>query len=391
MLNHPAVDREIERGRADCARPIGDPGSTTVWESWRNAGKIGVQGEVFLKDGVEPPDWNDTTIPDEKPGQVPKEAITRVQAFSGSDRQPIDPRQISFHDWALIDKAKPQFSPGDGIFEGGGAFGETRLNRETFEFIKRNCLWSKDGLRRYAQAYQDGKKPLIVFPPGAMEVKAAWIDLEREKVPKEKWNTFYSADYKGKKYGLMTLHVITKDIPNWFWASFHHKDQLSFGDKLEPGIETPDEFGQPSALKGTVWENYVLGGTQIEFDSSTGAPTMLSDAHVEKGFVRSSCITCHSTAVISPDDTKSVASQAAAMCILTPTVPEFDLDPKGCREIIGDKYFMKDDKLVAERGAPLPEWYMKNDKLFFIQTDFLYSLPQRAQKEMNSPPKRCVW
>ena len=83
MLSHPAVDRQIERGRADCTKPIGTPGTTAVWETWRNAGKgEDVPGEVFLKDGKEPPHWNDNEIKDYKPGGVPSVTIA---AFTKRD------------------------------------------------------------------------------------------------------------------------------------------------------------------------------------------------------------------------------------------------------------------------------------------------------------------
>jgi hypothetical protein len=295
---------------------------------------------------------------------------------------------ISAHDLALVDRIKPQFSP-DGIYSGSGAFGETRVSRSTYEFIKRECLWSKEGLQRYAKAFQDGKKPLIVFPPDAMEVKAAWIDFDRlgEVVPEEKRKTYYSAEYQGKKYGLMTLHVITKDIPNWFWATFHHVDQMT------GGFETEDTYGRPKILDGTVWANYKLGGTQVEFETSTGVPTILSDAHVERGFERSSCITCHATASVSPDGSRPVPNQFRAVCILTPNPPDFfGLNPAQCKQLIGERYFEpRTDQLIAERGSPLPEWYQKNGKLFFLPTDFLYSLPQRAQSETAAPPQRCIW
>ncbi len=401
-LSHPALDRKIERGKPDCTKPIGTPGTTAVWESWRNAGGTNDDGksfgEVFLSGGVEPPDWNDNKIHDEKPGQVPKTLVRNAAAMSIAAASDQPPTHFSFHDLALMDSLKPMFSPDDGMFTGGGAFGETRMNRATYEFIKRECLWSREGLERYAQAFLAGKKSRINFPPDAMEVKAAWISFTREGVPASEHHKYYTAEYKGEKYGLMTLHVLTKDIPNWFWASFHHVDQLKYqspadkGRPLKPGVETEDKYGRPKILDGTVWENYKLGGTQTEFESDIGEPTMLSDAHVEKGFVRSSCITCHATAVISPDKSPPVPDQRKALCILSPGDTNFGgVNVANCKKWIGEKYFGQDDKLISERGAPLAEWYLKNGKLFYLPTDFLYSIPLRAQAETSPPPDRCKW
>ena len=50
-------------------------------------------------------------------------------------------------------------------------------------------------------------------------------------------------------------------------------------------------------LEGTKWENYRLRGTQVDFVTSIGAPTVLANSQIESGFQqRSSCITCHALA-----------------------------------------------------------------------------------------------
>ena len=172
-LNHPAVDRSIERGRADCTKPIGTPGTTAVWESWRNAGRGSKIAERFSFQMARSHLIGTTTQNQMKSqGTVP--APTAKLASTGEDRTSD---QISFHDMALLNRIKPQFSPIDGTYSGEGAFGETRINRATYEFIKRECLWSIDGLQRYAQAFHAGKKPAMTFPPDAMEVKAGLMEF----------------------------------------------------------------------------------------------------------------------------------------------------------------------------------------------------------------------
>jgi len=371
-LNHPAIDENIERGVADCSKPIGTPGTTAVWETWRNAST-----EVYLADGAEPPDWSDTSLPDAKPGTVPE--IHTFELATAADRK----RQLSFHDSAS--RFHPAFSPEDGVFRDVGGFGETRMNRSAYEFIRRQCLYSADGQKRYAKAIEDGKKPPVSFPPDAIEVKAAWLDFEKEKTPTDKQRTYYSAEYEGKKYGLVALHIITKDIPNWFWASFHHVDAP------ENKFESPDTFGRPTILDGTVWQNYRLGGTQVDFVSPTGSATILSDHYVEFGFQRSSCITCHATAAISSSG-RRMPGQPLALCAMNGTVPALDLDLPACKKLIGEySYFPNSDRLIVERGVPDPHWFETNGKTVFIQTDFVWSIPFRGQPEKAPPPKRCEW
>ena len=371
-LNHPAVDEAIERGRPDCTRPIGAPGSTVLWETWRNA-----ETEVYLAGGSEPPEWNDNTLPDAAPGSVPEMIVAGAnrETMETAERQAL----LSFHDLGSR-VVRPEFSPGDGVFTGSGGFGETRMNRATYEFVKRNCLWSQEGLMRYAQAVVDGKKPPITFPVDSIEVKAAWLDFEEQGIPADRQNRYYTAEFSGKKYGLTSLHILTKDIPNWFWATFHHVDAP------DNPFETHDDFGRPRLLDGTVWENYLLGGTQVDFVMPTGRPTILSDHYVEFGFQRSSCITCHATATISPDGSAG-PDQAMALCLLSP-----DIIGEPCKQMIGEHLFKPGTlELWHERGAPFAEWFERNGSPFHFQTDFVWSIPFRAANEASPPPARCVW
>jgi hypothetical protein len=181
-VNHPAKDKKVARGEPDCTKRIGAPGTTSVWETWRNAAS-----EVYLANGAEPPDWQDTSLPDEKPGVVPP--------------RPLDAAGVpipSFHNLTKVSgRPTVQFSP-DGIFDGNGGFGETRLNKSTYEFIRNQCLYSVEGQQRYAKAMGDGKKPPIKFPVESIEVKAAWLDFDREKIPQDKWGTSTRQSLRGR-------------------------------------------------------------------------------------------------------------------------------------------------------------------------------------------------
>jgi hypothetical protein len=385
-LNHPAIDKKIRRGVADCSKPVGSPNSTSVWETWRNAGT-----EVFLDH--EPPEWDDNLLPDEKPGQTPGPQITpkMVSAEKLADvSAPVS--MASFHD-LFANRLRPEFSPGDGVFDDkSGGFGETRLNKVTYEFVRNECLYNRQATERYAQAIVASKKKKINLPPDSIEVKAAWLDFEQEKIPAELQRTYYSATYNKKVYGLVALHVLTKDVGNWFWATFHHKDEPD-----NAAAEMPDTYGRPKVLDGTVWENYVLGGTQTDFVDTTGKPSKLSDYYVEFKFQKSSCITCHSTASIAttsiPQGVGMPLGQLRAVCLLGPNQPPAT-NPAACRRWAGDKLFKPGtDDLVEERGSPLPEWYLKDGKETYFQTDFLYSIPFRAGQveEKGNPPDRCKW
>ncbi|UNP29184.1 hypothetical protein [Lysobacter gummosus] len=249
-------------------------------------------------------------------------------------------------------KFKPLFDPepDNSIFVDRGGIGETRMNRSTYEFIRENCLFSTEGLDRYAEAVRSGKKPQLSLPSDSIEGKAVWIVLTDAQLSSGVGNTYYTIKHDGKTYGLNSFHILTKDIPNWFWATFHHKST----PKNE--FETPDTFGQPRDVTGTVWENYVLGGTQIDFVSPTGDPTVLSDHFIEFDFQRSSCITCHAMA--------------------TTTTDRNDKDRP---------------RQTLDLGVPNAATFKRGGKPFYVQTDFLWSMPFRAQSEKQPPPARCIW
>jgi len=324
LLNHPAKDpKSGERGIADLSKKIGAAATTTVWETWREA-----TPEVFKADGSRPPnDFNEMTLISEFPNaKVPEPSKKRLIAALNE--------QV-----ANIGTMRPLFNPVEGIGQPGeGGFGETRMNKSTYDFILRHNLYNVGGQAAYAKEVIAGTKPPISFDVESMEVKAAWKELTPDQLAKGDEKRYYLAEYNGKKYGLATLHIITKDVPNWFWTSFHHKDSPG------SGFETPDKFGQPSSLKGTVWENYVLSGTQTDFVDSVGRPTLLSDGYIEQDFLRSSCISCHARATRAPDGGR-----------------------------LGS---------VPDVGVPSTALFFdSNGKLLRAQMDFLFSLAARAQPQ----------
>jgi hypothetical protein len=278
LLNHPAADPVKGRGLPDLSKKIGAPGSVTVWETWRLA-----RTEVFLTDDKKPPNWDDLTLP----------GSPTDPANHGKVPEPNKPDLLKA---PVAARQGPHvlFDPPDGIFQGHGGFGETRMNRAAYEFILREHLYSAAGAMDYAKAFLAKQKPAVTFPPDAIEIKVAWRELTPAEMTSGADKNFYVASLAGKTYGLVTLHIITKEVPNWFWATFHHVSNPASGKEI------PDTFGRPAALNGTVWQNYVLGGVQTEFITTTGTKILLSDAFLEKGFESSSCITCHANATIGP-------------------------------------------------------------------------------------------
>ena len=298
-LNWPAKDGTRE---ADPDAQFGADGRV-VWESWIS------QDHVFpstdqMQNGVTPRAWN--TPPEdcrvENLRQLPIQQLIRLQQGGAS----------------------PAVEPG---FPGQQRVGnEVRMNRESRDFIAdpNRPLWHIDGQEAF---FASGDR--LEFPVASKEIKAQWRRITETEKPRYHWALCRSVDdSEDQLWGLMALHITTKDLPNWFWATFEHVDNNTDLVKQQLGLEgwlthSFDRFscpGQPrncnsapmsgeaerllgTSLRGTKWQHYRLRGTQVDFVTPEGEPTVLANSVIEQGFqTTSSCITCHALSTIGPRD-----------------------------------------------------------------------------------------
>ncbi len=192
----------------------------------------------------------------------------------------------------------------------------------TFDFIVQNNLYKVSGLRA---AF--GKT--ISFPVDSIEVKANWIPVA--DVPAFTLNRVTPADVPqvfhvntgsdGKQYALIAMHVISKLVPNWTWATFEHQlnparcDILGCKDAFgaaQPNVAPNRQAGRgypPCAktaalttmINAAKWDpayvNYCLKGSQTDQVDNTGLDIRVGNSITEEGFVdRASCMTCHGRA-----------------------------------------------------------------------------------------------
>jgi hypothetical protein len=249
-----------------------------------------------------------------------------------------------------------------------GGSEEVRRNKDAFDFIVSKMLHTQSGLKA---AFASGKP--ISFPEPAIEIKANWVPLN-EVSDISLYHTNTASD--GKTYALVSMHIISKLVPNWTWATFEHRlnkgrcDYMGCRDnfgairQLEPA-KTPLGGTYPacektpaakqvfaSAKLAAVWENHCLKGSQVDFVTTTGVPTLLGNSVTEDGFVgSSSCLTCHSRASVT--STGEDAQEAG---------------------FVGN---------ASPNGAPNPTWFWNNpgkpdQSLKAFQTDFVWAIPLLA-------------
>ncbi len=202
----------------------------------------------------------------------------------------------------------------------------------------------------------------------AKEVKAQWRVITAAEKPRYHWVEVTGSDGQQKIYGLTALHITSKDLPNWFWATFEHVDNPGRpGNEpwLNPSVDrfacagtAPNCNRAPAGigLQGTEWENYRLRGTQVDFTDSRGRSTILANSQPEAGFQRtSSCITCHARSTVGMQ-----GAQVSRLSIFAPSAP---------------------GTAVGYVGAADPAWFRKADgSSAFTQLDFVWALRRARPK-----------
>lgn len=255
---------------------------------------------------------------------------------------------------------------------------EVHRNHPAFDYIVQNGLYTQAGL---ARAF--GKT--LSFPVDSIEVKADWIPIE--ELPS--WNGTNLAQVNSlyhtntaklpngatATYALVAMHLISKLVPNWTWATFEHWknpgrcDDIGCHDDFGAQQANVPANGQPNqgypycvhtgslmqlfSATGLadVWLNYCLKGSQTNFITTIGETTLLGNSVIE-GLVagvpvnQSSCMTCHSTAAFN--------KQGSTL-------------PVGFQS--------------NETGAPQPAWFNgpgPNNPYPYVQTDFVWAIPACA-------------
>jgi hypothetical protein len=304
-LNWPA-DRA---GRAaDPKAAFGADGPVT-WEVWQDA------NDVYLEDGGDPGAWG-------------AEGSTPVASSAVADEsrfETVSLKDIPIARHIVGGRMVPLTDP----VADAKRLTEIRMNRATFEYIRANELYNVDGQLRLIAAAR-----AVNFPSAATEVKAKWRPIRADERERYHTVTVRLADGTERLYGLTALHIVSKALPQWFWATFEHVDnptlpgadgwQLLSSDRFACAGEADNCNRAPRGigLEGTVWQNYRLRGTLTRFVDDGNRPLLLANSELEAGMQQtSSCMTCHARSVLAlvggaPTrlpifDTSMVADEAA--------------------------------------------------------------------------------
>jgi hypothetical protein len=228
-------------------------------------------------------------------------------------------------------------------------------NRAEFDYIVNNNLDTQTGL---AAAYKSGYN--VDMPVEAIALKGDWIPLPvlLEWIPQLRdldniRRLYYTTSAQSVEYALLSMHVTSRQNPNWVWGTFEHEmnpgrcDYIgcfdSFGAQLSQVLPNKTavntQYGacaKTAQLKALMmkknlspaWEHYCMKSTQVDFVAADGTPYALGNSVIEgivgNGTVAaSSCISCHAYASFGA--TGAPSATAAAILPFNPTgkpIPE---------------------------------------------------------------------
>ena len=327
-----------------------------VWEVWENA------QDVYLDDGADPGPW------------VTGRPVARTAAESRFETFSLKDFPNARH--IVAGKMLPLIDPA----ASARRLTEIRMNRAAFEYIRSQELYNLDGQVRVAAAGQ-----IVKFPPASTEIKAKWRPIRSDEQARYHTVKVRFDDGTERLYGLTALHIVSKDLPQWFWATFEHADnptlpgaegwQLPSSDHFACAGETAKDCNRAPrgiGLEGTVWQYYRLRGTLTRFVDASSRPLLLASSELEAGMqTTSSCMTCH-------------ARSSIALVRGEPTrLPVFDLRPPGEAGTTAPAAYERRGYV----GLPLAQWFgdpgdANSGTALFRSLDFVWSLSKARPRKV---------
>jgi hypothetical protein len=203
---------------------------------------------------------------------------------------------------------------------------EVHMNAATTKFITANNLRTNSGQAKAAAAGF-----VVDFPAPSVEVKVDWIpasDFAKPFSCTAPPKDFRVESVGGTCYAMAGIHIESKLVKNWVWATFEPQSMLTnpgrcktFGNCVDPwGSVPPTSSGGTTQLSAAAtalmkqaglapqFANYRLVGVQIDFFNPDKSPSLLGNSVIEGENVglkagQSSCIICHSFSAIKNDGT----------------------------------------------------------------------------------------
>src|SRR5579884_3883455 len=191
---------------------------------------------------------------------------------------------------------------------------EVFVNPVEASFVKRNLTTLVA-----QQSYGRARNGTINFPGtgvndsrlelDSVEVKADWVPASSYKNPSfacpDPTNRLYTEMINGTCYALAAVHISSKVMPNWLWATFEPNSDITNPNRCDPklygacfdpwGTTSSQPYGKGQRVQQSAelrqamadahlnpaFQNYFLTGVQTEFVDHDGRPTLLGNSFIE--------------------------------------------------------------------------------------------------------------
>jgi len=216
-------------GNPSKTKDISDKAENRVWDFWRPADSI------FLDQGATPGAWDGKL---QTSGRFQWKSAWRQHTTAGSNTEAFG--------GPLVDQ------------NGNWVRFQMRVNREEFDYIYNNGLFSVDKQIEFSQRPENNQVDLPLnegtSKHGAMEIKLAWKEL----LPGEDDSRFFTRTVTAEisqvsgtgpktrtfKAGLVGMHLSmrTRSSPEWIWATFEQIDNVPDPDRplFHPTFNNPN-------------------------------------------------------------------------------------------------------------------------------------------------------
>lgn len=173
--------------------------------------------------------------------------------------------------------------------------------------VASNFIFDKDlsNRNKLIDAAKEGK---VQFPADkrlSRQIKTEWRLVQ----PQRAGSYIVAVGGDGQLYGLVAIHMMSHELPDWLWATWLHEDFVSM---MPPTIGFHDAFGAngngtpSSALTSLLASrgasqllHYRLIGTQHDFVDPSALGNPLIEGRDTDTLANSSCMACHRYAAIS--------------------------------------------------------------------------------------------
>ncbi|WP_298733185.1 hypothetical protein [uncultured Chitinophaga sp.] len=244
--------------------------------------------ELYPPDGAAPPPWGGSNLLplsanvlklDKRLGTVTK-LLSATSKFNATGTQRFGPQSDQ--------EAAPEFGPNWlGAQNGTNIWYEIRENQDIYNFVVKNKYYNANN---QLAAIKKGKP--IVFPmgsypngpTGAIELKAAWMEITDTGNPK--WNRYKRSNaavvdpvtgaYRFTQVALVGLHILhkTESQPTWVWATFEHIDNVPDGSGA--GDTVAYNFYNPNCQPVTVTPKDSSSPVTVTCTPNTSPPYYLT-------------------------------------------------------------------------------------------------------------------